>query len=96
MQLPNPPVDFGNADYLNYAVVKKAFGWSCNWTLRYWVKKGRLTRVQIGPQQADWRITRESAETFRQAVIDDADAGEFFGYGPARMASMRAAKKRRG
>lgn len=89
-------VEFGNADYLNYAVVKKAFGWKHTWSIRYWVGLGKLTRVAIGPHTRDSRITRESAEAFRKEVLGNIEAGKFFDYSPGRMASMRAAKKRRG
>jgi hypothetical protein len=95
MNLPKTPVDVTGADFLNYATVKKMFGWADNRSIRDAVTAGKLKRVHIGTGKQDFRITKESAVTFRDSILEEAEAAEFFEKTPGQMKAMRQARKRR-
>ena len=94
MKLPAIPVDVSGADFLNYETVKKMFGWADNRSIRDAVKSGKLTRVHLGKGKQDFRITKESAVAFRDSVLEEAEAAEFFEKTPGQMKAMRQARKR--
>jgi hypothetical protein len=75
---------------LSYAKIRALFGWCDNRTIRDYVSRGLLTRVQVGGSTRDFFITAASAKSLREHMLRvDADADYAL---KARMQTMRASK----
>jgi hypothetical protein len=93
-KLPAIPVDVSDSTHLFYSHVLKMFGWKGTTSIRRAVKEGKLTRVRVGRNAHDYRITTASAVAYRQALIEEAEAMDFFEISAGRMKAMREVKAR--